>query len=48
MQKRWLPKPWNVKINENYRPKVTITIPTYNEEKIIKERLINIYVQNYP
>jgi len=44
---RWLPKPWNVKIDENYRPKVTIIIPTYNEEKIIKERLENIYNQTY-
>jgi len=33
---RWLPKPWNIKIDENYRPKITIIIPTYNEEKIIE------------
>lgn len=45
---RWLPKPWNVKIDENYRPKVTIILPTYNEEKIIRERLENIYNQAYP
>jgi biofilm PGA synthesis N-glycosyltransferase PgaC len=44
---RWLLKPWNVKIDENYRPKVTIILPTYNEEKIIKERLENIYNQAY-
>jgi len=31
---RWLPKLWNVKINENYRPKVTIIIPTYNKKNI--------------
>ena len=45
---RWLPKPWNIKIDENYRPKITIILPTYNEEKIIKERLENIYNQTYP
>jgi len=45
---RWLPKPWNIKIDENYRPKVTIILPTYNEEKIIKERLENLYNQTYP
>jgi cellulose synthase/poly-beta-1,6-N-acetylglucosamine synthase-like glycosyltransferase len=45
---RWLPKPWNIKVDENYRPKVTIILPTYNEEKIIKERLENIYNQVYP
>jgi len=44
---RWLPKPWDVKIDENYRPKVTIILPTYNEEKIIKERLENLYNQTY-
>jgi len=45
---RWLPKPWNIKVDEDYRPKVTIILPTYNEEKIIKERLENIYNQTYP
>jgi len=45
---RWLPKPWNIKVDENYRPKVTIILPTYNEEKIIEERLENIYNQTYP
>jgi len=45
---KWLPKPWNIKIDENYRPKVTIILPTYNEEKIIKEKLENLYNQVYP
>jgi cellulose synthase/poly-beta-1,6-N-acetylglucosamine synthase-like glycosyltransferase len=45
---RWLPKPWNIKIDENYRPKVTIIIPTYNEAKFIWNRLNDIYAQNYP
>jgi cellulose synthase/poly-beta-1,6-N-acetylglucosamine synthase-like glycosyltransferase len=45
---KWLPKPWNIKVDENYRPKVTIILPTYNEEKIIEERLENIYNQTYP
>jgi len=45
---RWLPKPWNIKVDENYRPKVTILLPTYNEEKLIKDRLDNIYNQTYP
>jgi len=44
---RWLPKPWNIKVDENYRPKVTIILPTYNEEKIIEERLENICNQKY-
>jgi cellulose synthase/poly-beta-1,6-N-acetylglucosamine synthase-like glycosyltransferase len=45
---RWLPKSWNVRIDENYKPRVTIILPTYNEEKIIKERLENLYNQIYP
>jgi cellulose synthase/poly-beta-1,6-N-acetylglucosamine synthase-like glycosyltransferase len=45
---RWLPKPWNVKIDENYRPKVTIIVPTYNEAELIWNRLNDIYAQNYP
>jgi cellulose synthase/poly-beta-1,6-N-acetylglucosamine synthase-like glycosyltransferase len=45
---RWLPRPWNIKIEENCKSKVTIILPTYNEEKIIRERLENIYNQTYP
>jgi cellulose synthase/poly-beta-1,6-N-acetylglucosamine synthase-like glycosyltransferase len=45
---KWLPIPWNVKIDENYRPKVTIIIPTYNEAEFIWNRLNDIYAQNYP
>jgi len=45
---RWLPKPWNLKFDENYRPKVTIILPTYNEAKLIEARLDNLYGQDYP
>jgi cellulose synthase/poly-beta-1,6-N-acetylglucosamine synthase-like glycosyltransferase len=45
---RWLPKPWNIKVDENYRPKVTIILPTYNEAKLIWNKLDNLYVQDYP
>jgi len=45
---RWLPKPWNIKVDENYRPKVTIILPTYNEAEFIWNRLNDIYAQNYP
>jgi cellulose synthase/poly-beta-1,6-N-acetylglucosamine synthase-like glycosyltransferase len=44
----YLNKPWNIKINENYKPKVTIIVPTYNEAEFIWSRLDNIYTQNYP
>jgi len=44
----WLPKPWNLKVDENHKPRVTIILPTYNEAKIIRDRLDNIYSQDYP
>lgn len=44
----WLPKPWNLKLDEAYKPKVTIILPTYNEARLIADRLDNIYAQDYP
>ena len=48
LKKRYLNKPWNIKIDENYKPKVTIIIPTYNEARLIQSKLDNIYSQDYP
>lgn len=48
LKRRWLNKPWNVKRNPNYRPKVSIIVPTYREAKFIWDKLDNIYAQNYP
>lgn len=45
---RWLPKPWNIKTDPNYTPKITIIVPTYNEEKLIQKKLDNIHQQEYP
>ena len=45
---KWLPKPWDVKIDPNYKPKITIVMPTYNEAKFIERKLDNIYEQEYP
>ncbi|MEM4750977.1 MAG: glycosyltransferase, partial [Desulfurococcaceae archaeon] len=45
---KWLKKPWNLGVDENYKPKVTVIIPTYNEAKFIKKKLDNIYEQDYP
>jgi cellulose synthase/poly-beta-1,6-N-acetylglucosamine synthase-like glycosyltransferase len=47
-RRSWLPLPWGVKRDESYRPKVSIILPTYNEEKIIEKRLDNIFSQKYP
>ncbi len=36
------------KVNENYRPFVSILIAAYNEEKVIKEKIINLSQLDYP
>ncbi|ADI31988.1 glycosyltransferase [Staphylothermus hellenicus] len=48
LKKKWLPKPWNLKINPKYTPRITVIVPTYNEAKLIIEKLNNIYMQDYP
>ncbi|MCX8205576.1 MAG: glycosyltransferase, partial [Candidatus Nezhaarchaeota archaeon] len=48
VKKRWLPKPWGIRVDEDYRPKVSVIVPTYNEANNIVERLDNIYSQDYP
>ncbi len=45
---RWLPRPWNIKVDEGYKPKITVILPTYNEAEIIRKRLDNLYYQAYP
>jgi cellulose synthase/poly-beta-1,6-N-acetylglucosamine synthase-like glycosyltransferase len=45
---KWLPKPWNVRIDESYSPTVTVIVPTYNEAELIEKRLENLYLQDYP
>ena len=48
LRARYLNKPWDVEIDESYKPKVTIMIPTYNEAKLIQAKLDNLYSQDYP
>ncbi|MFN3528234.1 MAG: glycosyltransferase, partial [Candidatus Altarchaeaceae archaeon] len=36
------------KYDENYQPNVSIIIPCYNEEKVIKKKLENTLELNYP
>jgi len=48
LKSKYLNKPWNIKTNPNYKPKITIIVPTYNEAKFIQSKLNNIYAQNYP
>lgn len=41
-------KPWNIKFDRNYKPYVTIIVPTYNEASFIEAKLSNIREQSYP
>jgi biofilm PGA synthesis N-glycosyltransferase PgaC len=41
-------KPWNFKMDKQFCPYVTILIPAYNEECIIKEKLKNLTAVTYP
>lgn len=41
-------KPWNLKIDMNYRPTVSIIVPTYNEGQVIQSKLRNLAELDYP
>ncbi|XHH09213.1 MAG: glycosyltransferase [Candidatus Bathyarchaeia archaeon] len=41
-------KPWQLKIDSTYSPKVTFLVPTYNESAVIKYKLINMAKVDYP
>jgi biofilm PGA synthesis N-glycosyltransferase PgaC len=40
-------KPWNLKIDELYRPTVSIIVPTFNEQEVIDYKLKNLEKLNY-
>ena len=46
--KRSAKKPWRIKIDAQYKPKVSILVPTYNEEAIIRLKLENLAKVRYP
>jgi len=41
-------KAWGIIIHENYQPKVSLIIPTYNEALVISRKLENVQNINYP
>jgi len=46
--KRSSKKPWPTKVDNNYRPKISILVPTYNESSIILFKLTNLSRVKYP
>jgi len=41
-------KPWKLKLDGNFKPKISIIVPTYNEASIIRFKLKNLIKVNYP
>jgi cellulose synthase/poly-beta-1,6-N-acetylglucosamine synthase-like glycosyltransferase len=48
LKRKWLNKPWDIRRDPSYRPRVSIIIPTYNEALLIESKLDDIARQNYP
>jgi cellulose synthase/poly-beta-1,6-N-acetylglucosamine synthase-like glycosyltransferase len=41
-------KVWKIKIDKNYKPSVSIVVPTYNESEVIRLKLENLSKVEYP
>ena len=41
-------RPWNIKMDPNYEPRVSVLIPTFEEETTIRRKLNNVAEVDYP
>jgi cellulose synthase/poly-beta-1,6-N-acetylglucosamine synthase-like glycosyltransferase len=48
LKKLWLNRPWDVRGDSEYKHRVSIIVPTYNEANLVKQKLDNIASQDYP
>jgi cellulose synthase/poly-beta-1,6-N-acetylglucosamine synthase-like glycosyltransferase len=48
LRSMWLNRPWNLRRDPEYGPKVTIIVPTYNEATLVKRKLDDVASQDYP
>ncbi|MCC6003675.1 MAG: glycosyltransferase family 2 protein [Thermofilum sp.] len=48
LKAKWLGRPWGLRRDAGYRPKVTVIVPTYNEAKFVEKKLEDIARQSYP
>ena len=46
--KRTASRPWRLKVDKKYMPKVSIIVPTYNESYVIRFKLENLAKIDYP
>jgi biofilm PGA synthesis N-glycosyltransferase PgaC len=48
LMRRAAVKPWRLRIDKNYMPKVSILVPTFNESDLIRFKLENLSKTEYP
>jgi len=48
LRSKWLNRPWDLRRDPEYRPRVTVVVPTYNEADLIRRKLDDIASQDYP
>jgi biofilm PGA synthesis N-glycosyltransferase PgaC len=48
LMRKFAARPWQLTIKENYRPKASILVPTYNESSVIGLKLENLNKIDYP
>jgi cellulose synthase/poly-beta-1,6-N-acetylglucosamine synthase-like glycosyltransferase len=48
LKKLWLNRPWDVRGDSEYKPRVSIIVPTYNEANLVRQKLDDIASQSYP
>ncbi len=44
----WLGRPWGLRRDYTYTPRVSVMVPTYNEAHLIEKKLDDLYMQDYP
>ncbi|MCK4435160.1 glycosyltransferase, partial [Candidatus Bathyarchaeota archaeon] len=45
--KKYVEKPWGLAVNNKFEPKISILVPTHNEESVIESKLENIRNVSY-
>jgi len=48
LKEKWLRKPWDVRRDPGYKPRVSVIVPTYNEAGLIEGKLDDLAGQDYP
>jgi len=48
IMKKYMLTEWTTRTDEQYRPRVTVIVPTYNEERYIQAKLSDLLGQTYP